>query len=222
MHITTLIQALNGPLCIRTHILFKQHVSANQKGLVKIDKQESANASIWKNTLLLELREDWTFNGTTYKAGSLLSAPLKKWLKGKKRITVVFTPDEHSSLARFSTTQDHLLLTILRDVKTEIEVWTPSKKGWTSKELQGVPSMGQLRISPIDGYNTNEYWLTVRDYITPNTLYIGDVESNSQPTQIKALPEFFDASNLQVQQHFATIKMAPRSPTLRYLEQISI
>ena len=54
-----------------------------KKGLVQIDKQESANASIWKNTLLLELREDWTVNGTTYKAGSLLSAPLKKWLKGK-------------------------------------------------------------------------------------------------------------------------------------------
>ena len=48
-----------------------------KKGLVKIDKQESANASIWKNTLLLELREDWTVNGNTYKAGSLLSAPLK-------------------------------------------------------------------------------------------------------------------------------------------------
>ena len=72
--------------------------------------------------------------------------------------------------------------------------------------------MGQLRISPLDGYTTNEYWLTVRDYITPNTLYIGDVESNSQPTQIKALPEFFDASNLQVQQHFATSKDGTKVP----------
>ena len=66
----------------------------------------------------------------------------------QKKLTVVFTPDEHSSLARYSTTKDHLLLTILRDVKTEIEVWTPMKKTWVSEELQGVPSMGQLRSNP--------------------------------------------------------------------------
>lgn len=183
-----------------------------KKGLVKIDKQESASASIWKNTLLLELREDWTVNGTTYKAGSLLSAPLKKWLRGKRNLSVVFTPDEHSSLARYSTTKDHLLLTILRDVKTEIEVWTPVKRSWTSQDLQGVPTMGQLRVSPVDGYNNNQYWLTVRDYITPNTLFIGDVSAESQPTALKKLPEFFDATGLQVTQHFATSKDGTKVP----------
>ena len=195
-------------LTFYTNNLFLQ----TKKGLVKIDKQESANASIWKSTLLLELREDWTVDGTTYKAGSLLSAPLKKWLKGKKRLTVVFTPDEHSSLARYSTTKDHLLLTILRDVKTEIEVWTPGRKSWESQDLQGVPSMGQLRATPVDGYNDNQYWLTVRDYITPNTLFIGEISAESQPTELKKLPEFFDATGLQVTQHFATSKDGTKVP----------
>ena len=181
-------------------------------GLVKIDKQESANASLWKNTVLIELREDWTIDGKTYIAGSLLSAPLKKWLRGKKKISVLFTPDEKSSLARFSTTKDHLLLTILRDVKTEIEVWTPSRKAWVQSEVQGIPSMGQLRITPMDANNSNDYWLTVRDYITPNTLYTGSIGLETPPVELKKLPEFFDANNLVVNQHFATSKDGTKVP----------
>ncbi len=182
-----------------------------KKGLKEIEKQDSANASIWKDTLLLELRENWTVKGVTYPAGSLLAAPFSKWMRGKKKISVLFTPDESSSLARFSTTKDHVLLTILRDVKTEIEVWTPTRKAWLHKELTGVPSMGQLRITPVDGYDDNTYWLTVRDYITPNTLYIGDVETKTT-TQLKKLPDFFDASNMVVNQHFATSKDGTKVP----------
>ena len=65
-----------------------------KKGLVQLDKQDSAELSIWKDKVLIELREDWEVNGTTYKSGSLLTTPLKKWLKGKKQITVLFEPSE--------------------------------------------------------------------------------------------------------------------------------
>ncbi len=190
---------------------YSNNLYLEHKGeLVKIEKQESANASIWKDTLLLELREDWTVNGSTYKAGSLLRAPLKKWLRGRKKIEVLFIPDDNSSLARFSTTKDHLLLTILKDVKTEIEVWTPARKTWTKSTLPKIPKMGQLRVTPVDEYTSNDYWLTVRDYITPNTLYMGSV--GEAPTQLKKLPEFFDASPYKVEQHFATSKDGTKVP----------
>ena len=194
-----------------------------KKGLTQIDKQESANASIWKDTILLELREDWTVNGQTYKAGSLLSAPLKKWLRGKKKLTVLFEPDEHSSLSRFSTTKDFLVLTILRDVKTEIEVWSQKGKRW--KKTAGISTPnggGQVRITPIDSYNSNDYWMTYRDYITPNTLSIGTIEqseSTDTPETLKQLPAFFDASNLQVSQHFATSKDGTKVPYFQVAEK---
>ena len=64
----------------------------------------------------------------------------------------------------------------------------------------------------MDGYNDNQYWLTVRDYITPNTLFVGDISDEAPPTELKKLPEFFDATNLQVTQHFATSKDGTKVP----------
>ena len=61
-----------------------------RKGLLQLEKQDSANMSLWKNHVLLELRKDWSVDGKTYVAGSLLQAPLKDWLKGKKKISILF------------------------------------------------------------------------------------------------------------------------------------
>jgi prolyl oligopeptidase len=193
-----------------------------KKGLVQLDKQDSANLSIWKRTVLLELREDWTVDGQTYKSGSLLSAPLKPWLKGKKDITVLFEPTDRTSLASFTSTKDHLLLTVLNDVRTEIQVLTLGKgKKWISSEIAGLPAMGRLRITPVDSNNSNDYWLTVRDFVTPDTLYMGSMlsskevgneESHPEPTALKSLPAYFDATGLEVTQHFATSKDGTKIP----------
>ena len=144
----------------------------------------------------------------SYTTGSLLSAPVNE-TRGKKTNLHGLTPDEHSSLARYSTTKDHLLLTILRDVKTEIEVWTPVKKHG-SRRTRGSP-VWDNPVTPVDGYNDNQ-WLTVRDYITPNTLFIGDVSEEAQPTELKKLPEFFDAK-LTGHNILQPVRMAQRFPT---------
>ena len=176
-----------------------------QKGLVQIDKQDSANLSFWKDMIVLELREDWTVDGTTYKSGSLLTAPLKHWLKGKKKIQVLFEPTKSTSLSSFTTTKDYLILTLLDDVKSKIQILEKEKKQWNEVAVSGIPEFGRLRITPIDYYDSNEYWLTVRDFITPDSLYIGNVENDSLQ-KLKSLSASFDASNLEISQHFATSK----------------
>jgi prolyl oligopeptidase len=181
-----------------------------KKGLVALDKQDSAMIRLWKNHVLLELREDWTVDGQTYKAGSLLTAPLKPWLKGKKKITILFEPSETTSLLTFTSTKDYLIISTLDDVKSKVVVATPGRKQWTQEPLYGIPQLGQVRVSPIDSATSNEYWLTVRDYITPNSLYVGTV--GGTPEKLKSLPEFFDATDIQVSQHFATSKDGTRVP----------
>ena len=176
-----------------------------RKGLVQIDKQDSANVDFWKNYLLLELREDWTVDGQTYKSGSLLSAPLKPWLKGKKKITVLFEPTPKTSLSYFTNTKDYLILATLDDVKSKIKILAPSKKQWTEVKIAGIPEFGRLRITPIDQHESNEYWLTVKDFVTPDSLYVGNIDSGI-PEKIKSLPEMFDASDFKISQHFATSK----------------
>jgi prolyl oligopeptidase len=183
-----------------------------KKGLVQLEKQDSAQLNLWKGNVLIELREDWDVDGTSYKAGSLLAAPLKKWLKGKKNISILFEPDTQSSLLTYTTTRDHLIVTVLNDVKTELFVLTQGKKNhWTESKIEGLPTMGQLRIWPDDSNKTNDYWLTVRDFVTPDTLYMGGLNSG-KPIALKSLPAFFDSKGLDVSQHFATSKDGTKVP----------
>ncbi|MAA80080.1 MAG: S9 family peptidase [Deltaproteobacteria bacterium] len=180
------------------------------KGLVALEKQDSAMLRLWKNHVLLELREDWTVNDQTYKAGSLLTAPLKPWLKGTKKITVLFEPSDTTSLLTFTTTKDNVIISTLDNVQSKVVVATPSWRKWKQEPLQGIPQFGQVRISAIDSAKNNEYWLTVRDYITPDSLYVGTVGKN--PEKIKSLPAFFDSTNLNVSQHFATSQDGTKVP----------
>ena len=79
--------------------------------LVKIEKPDSANASVHRDLLLLELRDDWTVGGKTYPAGALLAADFEGFLKGERRFDVLFEPTERKSLAGFSPTLNHVLST---------------------------------------------------------------------------------------------------------------
>jgi prolyl oligopeptidase len=182
-----------------------------KKGLVKLEKQDSANISLWKNHVLLELRKDWAVEGKTYKAGSFLTAPLKQWLRGEKNIQVLFEPTETSSLSRFSTTKDYLILSTLEDVKSKIWLLQPKKKNWEKTLFPGLPEFGTVIVSPMDSDKSNDYWLTVQDYITPTTLSMGVVGKEGYQ-KLKSLPSYFEASGLQISQHFATSDDGTRIP----------
>lgn len=181
------------------------------KGLKKIDKQDSANASVWKEWLLLELREAWTVDGTTYPAGSLLVAPFNRWMKGKRTVQALFTPTERSSLAGFSVTKDHLLLNTLEDVKNRIEVLTPGKKSWTRAPMVGLPDNVTVHVSGVDSDTTNAVWVRASGYTTPSTLAWAK-DPSTRPDTLRQLPAFFTSDGLAVSQHFATSKDGTKVP----------
>jgi prolyl oligopeptidase len=52
--------------------------------------------------------------------------------------------------------------------------------------------------------------MNVSDFLTPSSLYLGHI--GSMPDKLKQSPAFFDASNLEVSQHFATSKDGTRIP----------
>ena len=180
-------------------------------GLVKIDKQDSANLSLWKDNLLLELREDWEVSGTTYKAGSLLTAPLKPWLQGQKKIEMLFEPSRTTSMSGFSVTRDYVILSTLEDVKSKIWLLKPGKYGWDKSTLPGLPEFGTIRVYPVDSNHNNDYWLNVQDYITPTTSSLGTI-GKGVAKKMKSLPSYFNAGGLEITQHFATSKDGTRVP----------
>ena len=178
--------------------------------LAKLDAPNSANKSVFHDFLLIELREPWDVGGRTYTAGALLIANYKDYMAGKRNLQVAFEPTANSSLASFAPTKDHLILNVLEDVKNRVFVLTQSKGVWEKRLLEGAPQFGNVSVSPIDADESNEYFMTSTDFVTPTTLYYGSI--GKQPEQLKQLPALYDAKGLKISQHFATSKDGTKVP----------
>ena len=180
----------------------EMYLLADDGQLTKIEVPNSVNKSVFHQYLLLQLREPWDVGGKSYQAGSLLVIGFDPFMAGDRNFDVVFEPTEHSSLESFAATRDHLLLNVLEDVKNRIYVMTHTDEGWQQQPLLGAPQIGTVSVSAVDADESNAYWMTASDYLTPTTLYLGEI--GAQPEQLKQLTPQFDASGLAISQHFAT------------------
>ena len=176
----------------------------------RVDAPNSANKSVKREWLTLELREPWTVGGREYKAGSLLAANFDDFMAGKREFEVLFEPTERSSLAGFAWTKSHLVLHVLDDVKSRLSVLTPGADGWTRSAFTGAPEFGTIGISAVDSDESDAVWLTSSDYLTPPTLSLARI--GHTPEVLKSMPAFFDASKDVIEQHFATSKDGTRVP----------
>ncbi len=170
--------------------------------LAKVDAPNSANKSVHKDWLVLELRDPYEAGGTTYPAGSLIAANFDGFMSGKRAFTTLFAPSERTSLAGYTWTQSHLVLNVLEDVKNRLSVLTPGVGEWKRDAFVGAPTFGTLGVSAVDADDSDAVWLTATDYLTPSTLALAQV--GSAPQVLKTMPTFFDASRHVIEQHFAT------------------
>ena len=183
--------------------------------LVKIDAPNSAQKNVHKEWLLLELREPYSAGGKTYAPGALIATRFDDFMAGKREFTALFEPDEHSSLAGYTWTRDHLVLNVMQDVKNRLSVLTPGKDGWAKSDFVGAPTIGTLGVGAVDADDSNAVWLTATDFLTPTTLSIATVTDKSggqQPEVLKSNPVFFDGSKDVIEQHFATSKDGTKVP----------
>jgi prolyl oligopeptidase len=177
---------------------------------VKIEKPDDAIVDTFEDQLLLRLRSDWLVNGQTYPAGALLAAPFDKYLEGQRTFQILFTPAERSSLAGSSATKHYLLVNELDNVRNRLFVLQRRKGSWTRTPLD-APDFGSVGINGIDSDESDDYFMTVTDFLTPSSLYFGTV-GRSDREKLKSLPTFFNAEGLEITQHEATSKDGTRIP----------
>lgn len=178
--------------------------------LQKIDAPNSANKNVSREYLLLELREPWSTGGVDYQAGSLLVANFDDFMAGKRTFDVAFKPTQNSSLASYTLTRNHLILNVLEDVKNRIYVMNSTDKGWQKRLLEGAPKIGTVGVRAVDSDESDAYWMTSSGYLTPTTLYYGEI--GEKPEQLKQLTPLYQADGLEVSQHFATSKDGTQIP----------
>lgn len=178
--------------------------------LAKIEAPNDANKSVRREWLLLELRSAWEAGGRTWPAGALIATRFDAFMEGGRDFVAVFEPSPTTSLAGFSWTRDHLILNVLDDVKNRLYVLTPGEGEWKREGFRGAPEFGTVSAGGIDPNESNAYFMTVTDYLTPTSLYIGEIGADPEP--LKRTPAFFDASGLAISQHFATSDDGTRVP----------
>jgi len=179
--------------------------------LVKIEKPLDAEASAHREWLLIRLRTPWTAGGAAYPAGALLVADFEGFLKGERKFDVLFEPTERASLASFSPTRNHILLNVLDNVRGRINVLSHADRAWKLEELPGVPKIANAGAAAVEPDESDDYFLTIDDYLTPVTLSLGTA-GKGPAEKLKQNPAFFDARGLTVSQHEATSKDGTKVP----------
>jgi prolyl oligopeptidase len=170
--------------------------------LVKIEKPADAEPSLIREWLFLRLRSDWKIGEKSYPAGALIAIELETFLNGGREFDMLFEPGERKSLASFTATRHFVLITELDNVRSRVFVFDHRDGRWQRAALPGVPEFGDVSVDAIDYDFTDDYFLSVTDFLTPDTLAIGTVGSGP-PEKLKQLPSYFNAQSLAVSQHEA-------------------
>jgi prolyl oligopeptidase len=170
--------------------------------LAKVDKPDDATAYTVRDQLIIELRSEWTVNGTAYPQGALLAADFRRYMQGERELAVLFTPSPTSSLDGVSATRSALLLNELDNVKNRITELRHVDGAWQRRSV-AAPAFGTLDVSALDSIDSDQYFLSVTDFLTPTTLYLAQAGSDER-VRLKSLPAFFDAAPCRVQQFQAS------------------
>jgi prolyl oligopeptidase len=177
--------------------------------LTKIDVPNSAGKDIHREWLTLQLREPWSVGGHDYPAGALIATKFDDFMAGGPDFTVLFTPSETTSLEGSTWTKNKLVLNVLDDVKSRLEVLDPAQ-GWKATPFAGSGGIGTLYARAVESDESDDLWLTETGFLTPTTLSLW--KSGLEPEALKSNPAFFNASGDVVEQHFATSKDGTRVP----------
>jgi prolyl oligopeptidase len=166
---------------------------------IRIDAPTDATLSVHRQWLLIELRSDWYSPGADYRAGSLLAARYDDFLSGTAQLQVVFESNGHTCLHHYAWTRDRLVVVTLADVASRVEIVTPGD--WRAEPVSGLPEATNTVIVAAD-HTGDEFFLDSSGFDRPSRLL--RASASGELDEVKSVPEFFDAQNLTVAQHFTT------------------
>ena len=178
--------------------------------LIKMDVPADAQASYAQDMLWVRLKSAWTLGDKTYAQGSLIAMNFERFLKGERNFDVLFEPTDRKSLAGWTLTRNYLILNELDNVKNRLYEVQYKNGKWNRRTIS-LPGLGTVGASAIDSDESDDYFLTITDYLTPSTLFLAKAGSDARE-QLKSLPAFFDATPYKVEQFEVASKDGERIP----------
>jgi prolyl oligopeptidase len=187
-----------------------RHHLLTADGPVLIDVPGDAHVDVHHEWLLLRTTTPWTTGGVTHPAGALIVTGFEAFMAGGREFTTLFAPDGRSALESHAWTANHLVLTLLRDVATELVAMAPGPDGWSAVPLPGVAEFGTATVVSTSPERDDEYFLVTESLTTPPVLVRGTVGGATEV--LRRGPELFDAAGLVTEQLFAVSDDGTRVP----------
>ncbi|MCH2032248.1 MAG: prolyl oligopeptidase family serine peptidase [Tenacibaculum sp.] len=183
----------------RSKTFYTREINIWQKDkFVTLDIPENASFNaLLNNQVVLDLKSDWTVDGSTYKQGSIISLNFSDLLEGKHTTRLIYQPNELSSVSGVSTTKNTLLLNVLNDVNGELYIYK-FKNGKWNKEKVNAPKHGRLSVYSTDE-TSNNYFFSFENFLTPRTVYYANADKNNFKA-FRSLPSYFDSSKYEIKQ----------------------
>ncbi|WP_433076252.1 prolyl oligopeptidase family serine peptidase [Dactylosporangium sp. CA-052675] len=170
--------------------------------LTELDVPEDAGVDIHREWLLVRVRTDWPVAGVTHPAGTLLITRLESYLSGDRTLTPLFTPDPHTSLSYAQWTRTGLILVLLADVRSRLELLSFADGEWR-RQVLGT-ELGQTDVWTTNQDTDEQYLLLSSGFTLPPTLRHGVLGSAEGPTILKQGPPYFETDGIETRQFFAT------------------
>ncbi|MGQ0620086.1 MAG: prolyl oligopeptidase family serine peptidase [Panacagrimonas sp.] len=187
-----------------------EHFLRSGNYLAPLNLPIDAEASLFKDQLIVELRKDWSAAGRKFDAGSLLALPLVSYIEGHRDFLPVFTPTAGLSLTGWSRTRNGLLLNLLDNVRGRVETLDFQNGRWTRHAVP-VPEFGEAEAIGLDQDTSDDYLLTIENFVTPTSLLRGAL-NRADRRLLKREPNFFNVAGLSISQHQALSKDGTRVP----------
>ncbi|MDP3496033.1 MAG: S9 family peptidase, partial [Hyphomonadaceae bacterium] len=174
--------------------------------------EKGSPQGIFADTLIATIEEDWAPEGQgPFKAGDLIGYSWSEFVATGKlpKVELVFRPTPKQALQGVGITKNELLVNISDNVVVKVMAYRKGASGWTSKEVP-LPPNGSAGVIFADVEEATAF-LGFDGYLSPDSLFTYDSASGAL-SQIKALPAWFDASSMVVDQFEATSKDGTKVP----------
>ncbi len=156
--------------------------------------------------LIATLQSDWRGN----QAGSIIAYSIPDVLAGKTpAIERVLVPTRAQAVEQVATSKSMLWVKMLDDVSGKLVSLTRGDDGnWTQTPV-ALPGSSTVHLDAT-GDADDRAFATVEGFLTPPALYA--IRPRTTPSVIDRLPARFDATQMTVEQRFATSKDGTRIP----------
>jgi prolyl oligopeptidase len=153
---------------------------------------------------IFSLREDWSHGGREYAQGSVVAYGL-----ANDEVSLVFRPKDNQAVQSVGVGKSNIVIQYLEDVAGKAARVAVNRRGeWVADEIR-LPPAGVVKLVSVGG-GTDDAMVSFESLTTPNSLMY--VDARNRVSTIMRAPAFYDASDVVVEQRFASSADGTRVP----------